>query len=227
MNRTIPFDIVGFDLDGTLLDTSGDLTAAVNHALAEAGRPPLTVDQVRPMIGGGARHMLSLGMEATGGCSDAELNRLHRLLLDYYEANIAVVSCPFPGAIDAIDALAAMGIRSAIVTNKYERLAISLLDQLGLADRFVAVIGGDTMGPGLAKPHRAPIDEMIRRAGGGRAIFLGDSIYDVLAARNAGIPAIAVRFGFLMQPVEALGADAVLDRFEDLLPLLGRWDVPA
>lgn len=217
-----PFAIVGFDLDGTLLDTSGDLTAAVNHALAEAGRPLLTVEQVKPMIGGGAKHMLAQGMAATGGCSDDELHRLYKLLLAYYEANIANATRPFPGAMEAIDRLEAMGVKVAIVTNKFESLAAKVLGELGIRDRFAALIGGDTMGPGLAKPHRAPIDEMIRRSGGGSAAFVGDSIYDILAAKNAGLPSVAVSFGFLMQPVAELEADATIDHFDELIPALER-----
>lgn len=217
-----PFAIVGFDLDGTLLDTSGDLTAAVNHALAEAGRPLLTVEQVKPMIGGGAKHMLAQGMAATGGCSDEELHRLYKLLLAYYEANIANATRPFVGAMAALDQLEAMGVKVTIVTNKFESLAAKVLDELGIRDRFAALIGGDTMGPGLAKPHRAPIDEMVRRAGGGSAAFVGDSIYDIMAAKNAGLPSVAVSFGFLMQPVEELEADAVIDHFDELIPTLER-----
>ena len=217
-----PFAIVGFDLDGTLLDTSGDLTAAVNHALADAGRPLLTVEQVKPMIGGGGKHMLAQGMAATGGCEPDELDRLFRLLLAYYEAHIAVETRPFPGAMAVIDRLDAMGVTAAIVTNKHEAMADKVLRELGIRDRFAALIGGDTMGPGLAKPHRAPIDEMVRRAGGGSAAFVGDSIYDILAAKNAGLPSVAVSFGFLMQPVEELEADAVIDHFDELIPTLER-----
>ena len=214
------FDIVGFDLDGTLLDTSGDLTAAVNHALIDAGRRPLTVEEVKPMIGGGAKHMLSLTMAATGGCGDEELTRLYKLMLGYYEAHIAIETKPFPGMIEALDTLASRGAKLAVVTNKFESFAEKLLGALGLRDRFGALIGGDTMGKGFAKPHRAPIDEMIRRCGGGSAAFVGDSIYDIMAAKNAGIPNIAVSFGFLMQPVEELGADIVIDGYEELIPAL-------
>ena len=78
------------------------------------------------------------------------------------------------------------------------------------------------MGPGLSKPNRAPIDEMIRRCGSGSAAFVGDSIYDIMAAKNAGIPSIAVSFGFMMQPVGELGADAVIDRYDELIPALLR-----
>lgn len=217
-----PFRIVGLDLDGTFLDTSGDLAAAVNHALASAGRPLLTVEHVKPMIGGGARHMLAQGMAATGGCTEAELDVLHRRLLDHYEANISVHSRPYPQAIETLDALEAMGVRVAIVTNKYERLARQVLGDLGLADRFACIIGGDTLGPGNGKPSRKPIDAMIEQCGGGRAVFVGDSIYDVAAAHAAGIPAVACRFGFLMQPVEELGAEAIIDGFDELIPALER-----
>ncbi|MEO9131065.1 MAG: HAD-IA family hydrolase [Sphingomonas sp.] len=223
---TNSFDIVGFDLDGTFLDTSEDLSAAVNHALTEAGRPTLTIEQVKPMIGGGAKHMLTLGLEATGGCPPEELQRLYKMMLGYYEAHISVHSLPFPGALDALDTLAARGVRLAIVTNKFESFAEKLLVELGLRDRFAALIGGDTMGPGLSKPHRAPIDEMIRRCGGGSAAFVGDSIYDIMAAKNAGIPNIAVSFGFLMQPIEELGADIVIDSYEELIPALDRLSAP-
>lgn len=217
-----PFEIVGFDLDGTLFDTSSDLADAVNHALAREGRPRLALEAVKPMIGRGARYLLAQGLEASGGFDDAAMERAYPEFLAFYEANIARATTPFPGAIDAMVALEARGVTLAIVTNKPEHLAVKLVAELGLADRFATVIGADTMGPGNAKPSAAPIREMIRRCGGGRAAFVGDSIYDVLAARNAGIPSIAVSFGFLMQPVEELQADAVIDRYAELVPALER-----
>lgn len=220
--QPFPFNIVGFDLDGTLLDTSGDLAAAVNHALAEAGRPSLSVAAIKPMIGGGARHMLAQGLEATGGSDEQMLNYLHRVLLDYYARNLSVYTVPFPGAIAALDALDAHGVRVAVVTNKLEGFAHDVLRNLGLLDRLSCMIGGDTLGPGNSKPSPAPIHAMIERSGGGKAAFVGDSIYDVAAAHAAGVPAVACRFGFLMQPVEELGAETIIDHFDDLLPALER-----
>ncbi|MDP1026589.1 HAD-IA family hydrolase [Sphingomonas sp. KR1UV-12] len=217
-----PFQIVGFDMDGTLLDTSGDLAAAVNEALQASGHPTLPVERIRPMIGGGARHMLAQGLAATGGCSEAELDRLHRVLLDYYEANMTVHTRPFPHALAALDTLAARGVRLAVVTNKLERYAAQVLDDLGLSDRFACLIGGDTMGPGRGKPAPDPILEMIARCGGGRAAFVGDSVYDVGAAKAADVPVVACSFGFLDRPVEALGADAVIDGFDQLVETLER-----
>ncbi len=220
-----PFAIVGFDLDGTLLDTSGDLTAAVNHALATIGRAPLSVEAVKPMIGGGARAMLQHGLDATGGYDADTLDRLHRLLLDYYEANLAVHTAPFPGAIDALDELAARGVTLGIMTNKLERFARAILDSLGLTERFDSIIGGDTLG--VSKPSPRPIQALVEQCGGGRAAFVGDSIFDVQAARAAGLPVIACSFGFLSLPVEALGADAIIDGYADLIPTLTRLSLSA
>jgi phosphoglycolate phosphatase len=217
-----PFAIVGFDLDGTLVDTAGDLTAAVNHALGLAARPPLSEAQVRPMIGLGAKHMLEQGFLATGGIPGGDFERLYRELLGYYEAHIAVHSRPFPGLADALDRLDELGVRTAVVTNKREHMARKLLGVLGLADRFAAIIGGDTLGPGKAKPSPAPIHAMIAQCGGGRAAFVGDSIYDVTAAKAAGVTSILVGFGFLDRPAAELGADHVVGHYDELVPLLER-----
>lgn len=216
----VPFDIVGFDLDGTLLDTSPDLAAAVNHALALAGRPLLTPAEVEPMIGGGAKEMLRQALEASGGCDPGAFRSFYKEMLRHYDAHVADLTQPYPGALAALDALAGQGVKLAVVTNKFEALAVKLLGLLGLLDRFETVIGGDTLGPGNAKPSAAPITEMIARCGGGSAAFLGDSIYDVMAAKAAGIPAIAVSFGFLHGPVADLGADAVIDHYDALIPTL-------
>lgn len=219
--RAIPFDLVGFDLDGTLIDTSGDLAAAVNHALGTIGRAPFPVAAIHPFVGKGARVMLARALDASGGHDADLLDTLLPVLLDYYQKNLALHSRPYPGLLAAMDALSARGVRLAICTNKAERFAVPLMQQLGLADRFAAIIGGDTVG--VAKPDPAPIHAMIDRAGGGRTIFLGDTINDIAGARNAGIPSIAVSFGFLEGPVEDLAADAVLHHFDDLVAMLERW----
>lgn len=218
--NNFPFRTIGFDLDGTLVDTAGDLTAAVNHALGLAGRHPLSEDMVRPMIGLGGRHMLDQGLAATGGVPDLDVDRLFDALMQHYEAHIAVHSRPFPGLIAALDRLDALGVRTAVVTNKVEHLARKLLGELGLADRMAVIIGRDTLGPGKAKPSPAPIHAMIEQCGGGRAAYIGDSIYDVMAAKCAGVISVAVGFGFLDRPVEDLGADHVIGHFDELIPLL-------
>jgi len=217
----IAFDIVGFDLDGTLIDTSGDLAAAVNYAIGLLGRVPFPVEAIRPFVGKGAKVMLERALTASGGYEEAELSESLPILLDYYEQNLAIHSVPYPGLIAALDRLAEMNVKLAICTNKAERFTIPLMHQLGLSDRFASIVGGDTVG--VAKPDPAPIREMIARAGGGRAIFLGDTINDIAGARNAGIPSIAVSFGFLDGPVENLEADAVIHHFDELAPMLEQW----
>ena len=217
--HTIPFDIVGFDLDGTLLDTHADLGAAVNHALALAGRPPVPIGEVRALIGGGGRTMLRRALDLTGGVPE-DFDMLHDALVDYYERHIAVHSCLFPGGLALLDALAEQGVKLAVVSNKLERLSVRVLEELGLASRFYTIIGGDTLGKGRAKPSRHPIDAMVTRGGGGRAVFVGDTTYDIGAARAAGIRSVAVAFGFNDLPAAELGADAVIGHFDELIATL-------
>ncbi len=218
--HTIRFDIVGFDLDGTLLDTERDLGAALNHALARAGRPPVPAGQVRSLIGGGGRKMLHRALESTGGVDEALFESLHRDLIDYYEANISVHSGLFPGGAAMLEGFAARGTRLAVVTNKIESLAVKLLGELGLSERFYTIIGGETLGPDRAKPAPDQLNEMIARAGGGQAAYVGDTTYDTRAAEAAGLPCVAVSFGFNDMPANELGASAVIDHFDDLIPVL-------
>lgn len=214
-----PFATIGFDLDGTLVDTIGDLAAAVNHALAGLGRSPRSLAALRTMIGGGGRHMLAEAAAASGPLDDAALDEAYAQLLAHYEAHIADHSRPFPHAAAALDALRARGVMLAVVTNKQERLAHSLLGKLGLSDRFATVIGGDTLGPGRGKPKPDLVLEMVHRCGG-PAAFVGDSTYDVRAAQAAGLPVVACSFGYRQQPVAALGADAVIEDLTELIPAL-------
>jgi len=217
---SFPFDIIGFDLDGTLVDTSGDLAAAVNHVLDGVGRPLLSTDTVKQYIGGGAKLMLQQGLEATGGIPGDDFKPFYKEMLAYYADNVSVHSRPFDGALAMLDELDAMGVRYAVVTNKFESLAVNLLTDLDLARRMGCILGADTLGKENAKPSGAPIFEMIKRCGGGRAAYIGDSIYDTMAAKNAGVPSVACSFGFLHGPVEDLGADAIIDHFDDLIGVL-------
>jgi phosphoglycolate phosphatase len=218
----IPFDIVGFDLDGTLLDTHRDLGEAVNHALKLGGFDAVPAEQVESLIGGGAKIMLRGAIDAQGGIEDGEFRPLYKALLAYYSENNGVHTRPYPGAVEALDELAARNIRLAVVTNKFESFATDILMQLGLAGRFVTIIGGDTMGKGRAKPEPDPIFEAIYRCGGGRFVFVGDSTYDMAAARAASVPVIAAAFGYCDKPADELGADAVIAGFEELIPALQR-----
>jgi phosphoglycolate phosphatase len=220
--QEFPFKIVGFDLDGTLVDTHRDLGNAVNHALALAGRPAVPIAEVVDLIGGGARKMLERALALTGGVDRDDFPHLYRALLAYYEVNIAVHSRLYPGGHAMLDELAERGVKLAVVTNKVESLAVRLLAALRLSDRFTVVLGGDTLGPGRAKPAPDMIGEMIARLGGGRAAFVGDTTYDILSARAAKVPSIACSFGFNDRPPAELGADAIIDHFAELIPTLMR-----
>lgn len=216
------FDLVGFDLDGTLADTGLDLAMAVNHALALIDKPPLPDPTIRSFVGRGVRRTLERSLAAEGADEPGLVDRLLPAMLDHYAANIAVHSRPYPGLVAALDGLAAQGVRLAVCTNKREGLARALLGELGLVDRFAAIIGGDSLG-GVMKPDPAPVLAMIEQAGGGRAIFVGDSDNDHGAAAAAGIPCILCDFGYTDGDLRALGADAVIDHYDELLPLLASW----
>jgi len=216
----IPFDVVAFDLDGTLADTAPDLAASLNHALEALGRETVPPEAVRNLIGHGARALLRKGLAATGEAAEELVTEGFPILIDHYAANICNGTRPYPGVEAALDALADRGVGLAVCTNKPERLAHLLFEALGWAGRFDATVGGDTLR--TRKPDPAMLQEAIARAGGGRAAFVGDSIIDADTARAARVPFVAVSFGFSDRPAEALGADAVIDSYADLLPALAR-----
>ena len=123
-----PFDVVAFDLDGTLADTAPDLTAALNHALARLGRPPVPAESVRHMVGHGARALLAKGLAATGAADEALVDRGFPILIDHYEAHIADQTRPYDGLERALDDLAGRSVKLVICTNKLEGLSRKLVD---------------------------------------------------------------------------------------------------
>jgi phosphoglycolate phosphatase len=225
MTSDFPFDAIGFDLDGTLLDTFRDLGAAVNHALVLGGFAEVSVETSKDLIGGGAKIMLARAIAAQGGVPEDEFKRLYKAMLSYYEAHNAVHTAPYPGVREALAELAAKGVRMVVVTNKFEAFARNVLTQLDLIGLFETVIGGDSMGKGedgqfLAKPHPAPVITARNSTGGGRFAFVGDSSYDVRAAKAAGVPVVAAAYGYCDAAPQDLGADVVIDSFAELIPAL-------
>jgi len=219
--RDFPFDTVGFDLDGTLVDTAPDLCRAVNHALAAIGRLPVSEDTTRHLIGGGARAMLTRALDSTGGPVDeARFQQLYEDLIAHYERHTSEHSAPYPGCLAALAALEARGCRRAVVTNKAEYLARKLLEELGLSHRFDCILGGDTLGPGRAKPKRDMLDEALRLCGGSRFAMVGDSSFDVKAARAAKVPVVVFACGYHDAPPETLGADGLIGHFDELVAAL-------
>ena len=215
-----PFDIVAFDLDGTLADTAPDLAAALNHGLGALGRPGVDPEGVRRLVGHGAKALLRRGLAASGDASEELVEQGFPVFLDFYRVNICVGTRVYPGIETALDALAERGVALAVCTNKRERLTNALLDALGWRERFAGIVCGDTLG--VMKPDPRPLKEAIARAGGGRTAFVGDSITDAHTARAAGVPFVAVGFGYSDRPAASLGADAVIDDYADLVPALER-----
>ena len=216
----IDFNTIVFDLDGTLADTAPDLAAALNHVLASLGRETIDPDSVRNLVGHGARSLIRRGLAATGEASEELVEEGFPLYLDFYSANICNGTKVYPGIEAALDKLRDEGLALAVCTNKLESLTHQLLEALGWTDRFDSVVGGDTLL--VRKPDPAPLHEAIARARGGRAAFVGDSITDADTARAAGVPFVAVSFGFSDRPAEELGAGALIDSFEELVPALSR-----
>ncbi len=217
--HALPATIV-FDLDGTLVDTAPDLCAAVNHALVVLGRPPVPMDAVRHMVGHGARKLLENGLAASGAVTPELIEAGVAPLLTYYAMHIADGSRPYPGVEAALDALAAAGCSLAICTNKPQRLSSALVTALGWDGRFSANIGFDSVP--APKPDAGHLFAAIAAAGGvpGNCVFVGDSITDTLTAKAAGVPVIAVSFGFSDRPTADLGADLIIDHYDELLPAL-------
>jgi phosphoglycolate phosphatase len=216
---TLPATIV-FDLDGTLVDTAPDLTASLNYALGRLGRPAVPAESVRHMVGHGSRKLLERGLAATGAMTPELIEAGVPHFLEYYRDHIADGSRPWPGVEAALDALDAAGSRMAICTNKPIRLSEALVSALGWSDRFAAVLGYDSVP--RPKPDAGHLLATIAAAGGeeGDAVFVGDSITDVQTARNAGVPVVALSFGFSDRPAAELGADLLIDHFDALIPAL-------
>jgi len=217
-----------FDLDGTLIDTAPDLAAALNHVMRGIGRPLLAPATVRGLVGHGARALIERSMAASGGLpSEPEVQTLLQRFLAYYGANIANHSKPFPGVIETLAHLRARQALLAVCTNKPAGLSRQLFTALGMGDHFDAILGGDSLA--VRKPDPAHVIEAIRAAGGdpARAVMIGDSAADIDSAKAAGVPSIAVSFGYTLVPVHDLGADLVIDHFDTLieaLPKLLRLD---
>ncbi|MGH6664655.1 MAG: phosphoglycolate phosphatase [Pseudolabrys sp.] len=206
-----------FDLDGTLIDTAPDLVDTLNVVFAREGLPAVPYETARNLIGGGARRMIARGIEAEGvAVASARLEQLFADFIAYYSEHIADRSRPFPGLTDALDALAADGCRFAVCTNKLERLTVLLLDKLNLTDRFASICGQDTFG--IQKPDPEVLRRTIAVAGGDTAdaIMVGDSATDIRTARAAGIPVIAVDFGYSERPIIEFGPDRIISHFAQL-----------
>lgn len=212
-----------FDLDGTLVDSAPDLARALNETMDIEGLPHLTVAQVRKLVGQGALKLIERAAARAGVTFSSErLETLTKAFIELYRADIARSTTIFPGVEDALKELAGAGAKLAVCTNKRTDLAIQLLEALGLAQHFSAIVGADAVAN--KKPHPEHFRAAVQRAGGAvhRSVMIGDTAADVGAAKGASAPIILVRFGYAEDEVDQLGADAVLDRFHDIPAICAR-----
>ncbi len=221
-----------FDLDGTLADTAADLLGAANAVLAPRGLPLLELARDKPFAGRGARSMIhrSLAlMDTPPGEAEATAiaDDLYPGFLSAYEGRLADETRLYDGVPGCLDALAAAGWRLGVCTNKPERLAVMLLDRLGVLGRFGAVLGADSLA--VRKPDPEHLRQTALRCGArpDRCVMLGDTRNDVLTARAAGVPCVLTSFGFSAEPLDDLAADAVVGHFDEIAPVLERLCPPA
>lgn len=209
--------VVAFDLDGTLVDTAPDLIGTLNILLNDEGLPALPLDEARPFIGRGARWLIERGFEAAGQhLHPARVQPLFDRFIAHYLDHIADESRPFPGCEAALDALRAAGAKLCVCTNKRTDLSVALLETLGLASRFEAVIGADAA-PAI-KPDPRHLQAAVDAVGGdmARAIMVGDAFTDAGAARAAKAGLILVSFGYTEVPAADLDPDILIHSFDEL-----------
>jgi phosphoglycolate phosphatase len=211
------WDAVVFDLDGTLVDTAPDLHAHLNEMLADLGRPGFALDDVRPMIGDGARMLLRRGLDASGGMpAGVDLEALFAEFLRRYTARPLRFGASFDGVEATLKGLARAGTKLGVCTNKPQAPTDRLLAELDLARHFAVVIGGDSLS--VRKPDPGHLLAVLEGLGARpeRAVLVGDSANDVSAAAATGIPCILVSFGYTQTPARALGATCVIDHMSEL-----------
>jgi phosphoglycolate phosphatase len=203
---------VVFDLDGTLIDSAPDIRVVTNGLLAEEGAAPVSLAETRSFIGHGAPTFVAR-MRAARGLPDADHARLLAEFVRRYDSAVGLTA-PYPGAVAALDALAAEGCAIGLCTNKPYRPAIAVLDHLGLTARFGSIIGGDSLPE--RKPDPAPLRAALEALGSGPAVYVGDSEVDADCARRAGVPFLLFTEGYRSAPVESLPHLAAFSDFEAL-----------
>jgi 2-phosphoglycolate phosphatase len=209
-----------FDLDGTLADTAPDLTRALNRVRVANDLAPLTVEITRPYASSGARGLLKIGFGLDPGDERYETLRLQ--FLDFYAAGICVDTRLFDGMAELLARLDQDRLPWGVVTNKAERFTLPLLQGLHLAARAACIVGGDTAA--RAKPHP---DSLLHAAAAlqlppSACLYVGDDLRDVQAARAAGMPVIAAKYGYLGDggPIESWQADAIIGHPREVLDYL-------
>ncbi len=217
-----------FDLDGTLVDSVPDLTAAVNELLATEGKAALGLADVRTMIGNGIRKLVERAFAARDEVLEGDaLTAMTDRMMGIYAQNLTGGTTLMPGAEMIVTAYARAGVKIGVVTNKPEVFSRAIIEHFGLAGSVHVIVGGDT------GPARKPAPDMLLHAldqlgvGKHRALMIGDSPADIDAAKAAQMPSIAVRGGYTTVPVDELGADVVIDSLNEVPQAIERLKEPA
>lgn len=204
-----------FDLDGTLIHSAPDLGVALNKVLKEAERDPVSLNQVTRMIGDGVATLVERGFAATGGAPDDpghHLNRFHY----HYNNFTADLTELYPDVMDTLHKLSEARHRMALCTNKPARATAAVLEAFALDGFFEAIAGGDTFP--VRKPSPGHLLGVLKQMNVDpeHAVMIGDSPNDVQVALNAGVPVIAVAYGYRRVPADAMGADILIEHFREL-----------
>lgn len=208
---------VVFDLDGTLVDSAQDVTEAVNRTLADHGLDPIDEATGRTLMGEGGRVRTRKAFAMRGVELDrAALDAAVRRFVAHYAAHPVERTVAYPGVPETLRGLRDAGLTLAVCTNKYEDSARDVLGRLGLLDWFADVAGADSFD--VRKPHPGHLLKLLARIGrpASGAAMVGDSVHDVEAAHAAGLPVIAVTWGYSDRPARSLGAEAAIERFDAL-----------
>ena len=200
-----------FDLDGTLIDSAPDIAAAANELLAEDKLGPLTLLQVRDMVGNGIRKLVERAYAACGEpLADSALDARHARMMEIYAARLTDLTTRMPGAAEAMTAWHRAGTKIAVITNKPEAFSRTILVHFGLAPFVDLIVGGDS-GP-ASKPAPDMLLHALAQFGvaPSSALMIGDGPADIDAARAANVRSVAVSGGYTAVPAGALGADFLI-----------------
>ena len=219
-----PFQLVMFDLDGTLIETAPEIADATNDTLAQFGLPAVTQQQVNDWIGHGTQTLLVQALAATQGISQeavraaASFADISFAFVQHYGLRCGTRSHLYPYVREVLHILKGQGVKLAVVTNKEQRYTQVVLDAHQLAPLFDRVISGDTFT--TKKPTPVGIEACLSQFGVARerALFVGDSSIDVATARNAGVPVWVLPYGYNMgEPIESCQPDRVVADFSALV----------
>jgi phosphoglycolate phosphatase len=210
-----------FDLDGTLIDSAGDLQTATNAILDQEGFAPLNRAAIETCLGDGLRLLLIKAFKLAG--EDLDNDDLSQLMPDFMKIYAAIEpqpSCVYPGVLDFLKAQQARGVKLGLCTNKYESATLRILKTLDLEKYFSAIIGGDTVSE--CKPHPLPLQHALYQldAMPQNAVMLGDHANDILAARGAGMKVIGAQYGYSHAWPANAAPDAFVKSFAEYAALL-------